>query len=258
MPIDFHDERNRGTYASRSADAGWTEAIGRLVDARGLRAADIGCGGGIYTRALAGMGAKEVIAVDFSAGMLAAAAEHGAGLANVRFVRGEAAATGLPGACVDLVLERALIHHVSDLFACFAEAYRLLRPGGTLLVQDRTPEDCLLPGGPDHIRGFLFELYPKLAAVETARRHDSAQVETALARAGFGAIRETKLWEVRRSYGSAADIADDWRGRKGRSILHELSDDELERLIAHIRARLPAKGAIEEKDRWTVWAAVKP
>ena len=32
MAIDFHSRRNRSTYTGRQADAGWVEAIRRIVD----------------------------------------------------------------------------------------------------------------------------------------------------------------------------------------------------------------------------------
>src|SRR5699024_11742680 len=44
----------------------------------------------------------------------------------------------------NLVLERALIHHINDIQACFNEAYRVLQENGIYIIQDRTPDDCLL------------------------------------------------------------------------------------------------------------------
>lgn len=256
MPIDFHDERNRQTYASRTADSGWADMICRYAPVRGKRVADIGCGGGIYTKALAELGASEVIGIDFSETMLESAKAACAAYDRVRFVQGDALRIPLPDGSFDIVLERALIHHLSELQACFAEAGRLLNAGGTLIVQDRTPEDCLLPGSGRHIRGTFFELHPRLAALETSRRHSSQTVVNALKEAGFEGIGEYKLWETRRVYDSADELTEDLRLRRGRSILHELSDDENEALAAHIRTLLPP-GKIVEQDRWTVWIARK-
>ncbi len=45
--------------------------------------------------------------------------------------------------------------------------------------------------------------------------------------------------------------------RTGRSILHELNDDELNWLIEHIDKSLSINTNIVEKDRWTIWKAVK-
>jgi hypothetical protein len=52
---------------------------------------------------------------------------------------------------------------------------------------------------------------------------------------------------------------DDLLERRGRSILHELSDSELEELVDYIEAKLSELNSnlIVEQDRWTIWTAVK-
>ena len=153
MSIDFHSTQNRNTYRGRQADSGWTDAIRRIVDPTGKRVADIGCGGGIYSLAWHEAGAGDVMGVDFSEQMVAAAREQAAGLSGISFRQGDATATGLPSAGVDIVFHRALIHHLKGYEPCFAEARRVLVPGGRLIVQDRTPADVQLPGSAEHIRG---------------------------------------------------------------------------------------------------------
>ena len=255
MAIDFHSTRNRSTYTGRQADAGWVEAIRRIVDPAGKRVADIGCGGGIYSQAWHALGA-EVVGVDFSEQMVAAAREQAAGLSRISFQQGDATATGLPAASKDIVFERALIHHLKDYKACFAEARRVLVPGGSLIVQDRTPDDVQLPGSPEHVRGYFFERFPRLLAVELARRPTDAAVRDALQAAGFRDINSVTLWELRKTHDDWQGLKQDLTNRTGRSILHDLSDQELAELILFIEKRLPADGPIVEKDRWTVWSAV--
>ncbi|MES2187276.1 MAG: methyltransferase domain-containing protein [Pseudomonadota bacterium] len=255
MPIDFHAVDNRYTYASRSADPAWADAIRALVDPVGKRVADVGCGGGIYALAWQGLGAAQVTGVDFSAGMVAAARERAAGIEGLRFVQGDAAATGLPAGGCDVVFARALIHHLPAYGACFAEARRLLAPGGLLLVQDRTPEDVNLPGSAEHFRGYFFDRFPRLRAIEAGRRPTPETVSAALQAAGFTGTTRTTLWETRKTYAGFEPLAADLAVRTGRSILHELDDDELQALIGYIRSQLPAQGPIVEKDRWTLWSA---
>ncbi len=72
---------------------------------------------------------REVLATDASAGQIAAAA----GPANVRFAVAPAAASGLPDASADLILV-AQAAHWFDLPAFYAEAARVLRPGGVLAL----------------------------------------------------------------------------------------------------------------------------
>ncbi|WP_321893362.1 class I SAM-dependent methyltransferase, partial [Paraburkholderia tropica] len=215
----------------------------------------VGCGGGIYTEAWLNLGAAAVSGVDFSAQMVAAATQRLKHLPRASISQGDAYATGLPAGSVDIVFERALIHHLKDYRACFAEARRLLAPRGTFLIQDRTAADVEAPASADHFRGYFFECFPRLSAVEKDRRPKAADIETALKEAGFGQVATRKVWETRKTYRSFDELAQDLAARTGRSILHELNDDELQQLIAYIRTRLPASELIVEKDRWTIWAS---
>ena len=254
MPIDFHDPAHGRTYSGREADRSWRTAMTGVVDPAGADVVDVGCGGGTYTRAWHELGAATVTGVDVSAPILDAAREDHAGLPGVSFRPGDAAATGLPDACADLVFERALIHHVPDLDAVAGEALRLLRPGGVVLLQDRTPEDVAVPGSVGHPRGWLFEVFPRLLAVENARRPGVEAVSRALAAAGARDVRTTTLWEVRRRHPDREHYLAEIAARTGRSILHELDEAELVRLVEELRLRLP-DGPLVERDRWTLWRA---
>jgi len=215
---------------------------------------DVGCGGGTYTRAWHELGAATVTGVDSSPPILDAAVESHGEVPGVRFVLGEASSTGLATGCADVVFERALVHHVADPDAVVAEARRLLRHGGVYLVQDRTPEDAFQPGSATHPRGWFFEAHPRLRHVEAARRPGKEALLAALQRAGLTGGSATTLWETRQVYADRGEYLAEVATRKGRSILHELNDDELARLVDYLKARL-ASGPVVEADRWTVWRA---
>jgi|GEM_PF-4439189 len=70
MAMNFHDARNRMSYATRTADESWLACMRKHVDLTGKQAADVGCGGGIYAKGLIQAGAAHVTAVDFSVEML--------------------------------------------------------------------------------------------------------------------------------------------------------------------------------------------
>lgn len=254
MPIDFHDERNRGSYASRQADETWRRTMRDLVDPSGLRVADIGCGGAIYSKAWVDLGAEHVIGVDSSRVMVAAAREQYGGVQPLAFMVGDANNTKLTHSSVDLVFERALIHHLTELGPAMAEAFRILTsPSGRIIIQDRTPADVGLSGSPDHIRGYFFDRFPRLLAIDQGRRWTEEKVRESMAEVGFRNILQQSIWETRRVYHDLAQLAGDLRQRTGRSILHELTDVELEDLIQFIGTKLPAGGEIVERDRWTLW-----
>ena len=257
MGIDFHDSGNRSTYSGRVADDSWRSAVMGLVRAAGADIVDVGCGGGTYTRAWHDVGAATVTGVDFSEPILASARQEHGDLPGVGFRFGEASATGLDAGCADVVFERALIHHVPDLGSVAAEAARLLRPGGVVLVQDRTPDDVALPGSATSPRGWFFDVFPRLLDIENGRRPTQAAVTAALASAGLGDVTTTSLWEVRRRYADRADYLAEIAQRTGRSILHELSDAELVHLVDELEHRLP-DGPLVEQDRWTLWRGSRP
>lgn len=259
MSFDFHDQKLTNSYALREANASWIDWVHSKYDLRGKKVLDLGCGGGIYSRALAELGAAEVLGMDFSNSMLEGARNSTMNNHQIDYQQGNALCTGLMSAEYDFILQRALLHHVEDLGACLGEAYRLLRSGGQLMIQDRTPEDCILPGSETHIRGYFTEKFPRLIDFELGRRHESKTVQAALQLSGFTQIQETQLWEVRQVYSEKSELRADLLCRKGRSILHELSDEELVELVDGVEASMSnvTDKQIIEMDRWTIWTATK-
>ncbi|HWV23614.1 MAG TPA: class I SAM-dependent methyltransferase [Thermomicrobiales bacterium] len=257
MTIDFHSARIRGTYASRHADANWKQAMLGLVDPCGTSVADIGCGGGIYSRAWRELSASSVTGIDFSRQMIADAREASDELPGLTFREGTTEHTGLPGTSFDIVFSRAVIHHLPELAPTFAEAFRILKPGGTIIVQDRTMDDVRQPASPENIRGYCFEVFPRLLEIETARRPESAVVVDQLRETGFNGVIALPLYEQRRTYASREELERDLRARSGRSILHELSDEEIELLIHHVIHAVGDRFPLTEADRWTVWTGRK-
>ncbi|TMW70103.1 class I SAM-dependent methyltransferase [Alteribacter natronophilus] len=258
MGINFHDPANRETYAAREADRGWYRFMRQLLNEQtGFQAVDIGCGGGIYTRALADLGASRVTGVDYSEASLEGAGKNTEPDSRIAYVLGHAENTGLKERAADVVLIRAVIHHLGELDRTFREAFRLLRPGGLLVIQDRTPEDCLLPGSSTHIRGWFFSCFPKLVDMEKGRRWPDHGVRRALEKTGFRMESTVHVWETRREYETKERLLEDLSGRTGRSLLHELDDRELKILIDYIDRRIEAGKRVAERDRWTIWAAVK-
>ncbi|HEY0813148.1 MAG TPA: methyltransferase domain-containing protein [Pseudonocardia sp.] len=89
---------------------------------------DLGCGAGLLAPHLAGKGYRH-IGVDVTASALRVAATHG-----VTAVRGDIRAVPLADGCADVVTAGEILEHVAEHAAAVAEACRLLRPGGLLVI----------------------------------------------------------------------------------------------------------------------------
>jgi len=100
--------------------------------------ADLGCGTGQLTQALAPFVAR-TIAVDESVAMLGAARARLADHPNVELRQGELTELPLRDGEVDVALLSLVLHYVDDPPAALAEAWRVLKPGGRLLVVDMQP-----------------------------------------------------------------------------------------------------------------------
>ena len=89
---------------------------------------DLGCGGGLLAPHVAGRGYRHV-GVDLVRSALDRAAAHG-----VVAVLADATEVPLADGCADVVSAGELLEHVPDWRAAVAQACRILRPGGTLVL----------------------------------------------------------------------------------------------------------------------------
>ena len=83
----------------------------------------------------------QVIAVDRSSDMLEAARRRVRDLPNVDVRRGELEALPIQDGALDAATLLLVLHHLPDPAEALAEAARVLRPGGRLLISDMLPHD---------------------------------------------------------------------------------------------------------------------
>jgi ubiquinone/menaquinone biosynthesis C-methylase UbiE/DNA-binding transcriptional ArsR family regulator len=115
------------------------EAIGhlalRLTPA--IDIADLGAGEGLVSQLLAHR-ARQVWCIDNSVKMVEVGTELAKknGLANLAYKLGDIERVPLPDKSVDLAILSQALHHAQHPQTAVNEAYRILRPGGQLLVLD--------------------------------------------------------------------------------------------------------------------------
>jgi ArsR family transcriptional regulator len=161
------------------------ELFGRRADLHGLLAlldpawtvGDLGCGTGQVSASLSPF-VRRVVAVDSSPAMLGAARNRLGDVANVEVRAGALEALPVDDGELDAALLFLVLHYVAEPAAALAEARRVMKPGGVLLVVDMAPHDR------EDYRQTMGHVWLGFGA---------DQVEPWLRDAGFGGVRYVPL-----------------------------------------------------------------
>lgn len=153
------------------------------------RILDLGCGTGSTTLLLKrSFPAAEVIGLDLSPYMLVVAAEKAQNARlSVQFQQGNAEQTGFPAASFDLVTASLLFHETPAPVSCaiLRESFRLLKPGGEVLILD---------GNQATLRqaSWLMEIFEE----PYIRSYAAGSVDAWMGSAGFADVRTEDLWWI--------------------------------------------------------------
>ncbi len=164
-----YDRMNR--VMTLGLDLGWRRAAARALAPSGRTVLDLGTGTGDL--ALARLGPRRVVGVDFVEGMLGVAREkcRRAGVGpRVDLVVGDALHLPFPDASFDALVNGFLLRNVADLPACFGEMARVLTPGGRLVCLELThPPRLIAP----FLRRFVVRKARTRRPASQARRRKS-------------------------------------------------------------------------------------
>jgi len=176
--------------------------------APGDRVLDVGCGTGIHTLAIAAQTGATVYGLEPAAEMLAqAVAKPAAG--RVRWAQGRAEQLPFADGAFDVATLMMVIHHVVNRPAAIGELYRLLRPGGRVLI---------LTASHGQIRRHVLKDFPGVIALDLRRFPTIPTLRRLLVAAGFGHVSYHLA-----SYAGGDVSTDDYLARVRRKFVSTLS-----------------------------------
>jgi ubiquinone/menaquinone biosynthesis C-methylase UbiE len=129
---------------------------------------DVAAGTGHAARALA-PAVRSAVALDATDAMLATgkAAADRDGLANVVFLRGDAAALPFPDASFDVIVSRYSVHHFEDPAVPLGEVARCLRAGGRVAIADVVADaDPVVAAAQNHLERLRDPSHTRMLALE--------------------------------------------------------------------------------------------
>ena len=121
-------------------DVAWRKrAVRAVLEAKPERVIDVATGTGDLLIELAGAGIPSVIGLDFSRGMIAAAARKTAGHTRIGLVQGDGMALPIADGGVDGLTIAFGLRNLPDYDAALREFVRVVRPGGRIVVLEMSP-----------------------------------------------------------------------------------------------------------------------
>ena len=201
---------------------------------------DVATGGGHTALAFASI-VRRVVACDLTEPMLAAARAHvrSRGGSSIEFVAGDAGVLPFRDESFDVVTCRTAAHHFTDVAAAVRQIHRVLRPGGSLLLQDILGHDDA------DASAFILEV-EKRRDPSHVRSYRAAEWKAFLRAAGLTVMEDSVIWKLREWT--------EWTGRmrmtqEARRDLEDFVRRAPERCRAAFNFRLTPDAVVSFNDR---------
>ena len=217
--------------------AGVKDALLSFVDSGSVSAVlEVGCGTGHWLaeiRASWAAGEPRLLAgVEPAAGMLARARQAAPA---ARLVRAQAEALPWRDATFDRVVCINALHHFADRLRFFAEARRILKPGGALMSIGKDPHA-------DRDSWWVYDYFPEAVAIDRERFARVRTLRGEIAMAGFDWTESFEVDRIEALVPAAEALTAGVVDRAYTSQLTVLSNEEFEAGAARIRAANAAAG----------------
>jgi ubiquinone/menaquinone biosynthesis C-methylase UbiE len=211
----------------------------------GFEVLDVGCGTGGFAREIARVAGARVTGCDRSERFL----EHAQRLAgsSVRWIRADAERLPFEPGSFDRVLLSLVLHQLSEPAGAVAEAFRVLRPGGIVLVRTIAPED---------VRERIPERY--LAAMAAADEARLPRIDTIVEWLEEAGLADVQVERHLRNKRLDADEQEQELRTEARYRYSFLTDEEIETAVEQMRRDAGAAGAWIDPRPTYVIVAVKP
>ena len=193
------------------------------------RVLEVGCGTGHWLELLARV-ARAVAGVEPSAAMLARARARAP---HAELVQGRAEALSFADASFDRVLCVHAFHHFTDKRRFIAEARRVLRPGGGVLI-------CGLDPHTGHERWWIYDYYDGALARDRERFTKTSTICELLSEAGFSRTHAAEVQRMASRHDAREALDAGLLDKSSTSQLALLDDAEYEAGIARLRTDIAA------------------
>jgi ubiquinone/menaquinone biosynthesis C-methylase UbiE len=167
-----------GPYRAKSVDLELLAFINQRAASDPIAILDIGCGTGsqlVANRSIVPHG--RLVGLDRSLGMLRQAQRKSS---DIIWVQGDCAMLPFAGQSFDFVACQHALHHVQDKAAMLHSVFRVLRPGGHLVILTLCPQES--------VDWLYYEYFPEAYAIDLKDFWPPQSIVAVLEAAGFATV----------------------------------------------------------------------